>query len=70
MPSLNELAGFHPCDRCGQRSREAWRHVPHDLLLTFCGHHSRSYGVAMVRAGFELFMVSKPIETNRLQGAL
>lgn len=59
MASLNELVAFWPCDRCGQRSREAWHNKKRGWVFTFCGHHSNEYGVALVRAGFELIMVSK-----------
>jgi hypothetical protein len=70
MASVNELTAFHPCDRCKQRSREAWWHETLDLILTFCGHHSHRYQVALAERGWSLFMVAKAFDDNRLQGEL
>ena len=56
--SINELTAFWPCDKCGQRSQEAWRHESRDLVLTLCGHDSRANEVALASQGWVLIMVA------------
>ena len=60
MGSVNELCAFHPCDRCGARSVEAWHNAKTGALLTFCAHHAREHEVAMAQRGFALIMVAQP----------
>lgn len=60
MPS-NELAAFWPCDKCRQRSLEAWHNAASDLILTFCGHHGREYEVGLHTAGFRLILAAKVV---------
>jgi hypothetical protein len=53
------LTAHHPCDRCGTRSFEVWRHEETWHIYTFCAHHGREVQVTLHGLGYRLFMTAK-----------
>lgn len=60
MPEpLRWLTAWHPCDVCGTRSFEVWRHPRTWAIFTFCAHHGRAQQLALHALGFQLYMTAK-----------